>query len=316
MCRFLKLGTAIVGVGNTEVGSSREAVLIELSDDSNSDHGEGNGKSNGNDVEDMEVDEAPTLSKSDNDVAPTAEESSSEDDEDYTVEFSSDMSDEFQKQFLAKSRQKKGKDDKKSVAKNLKQLGSLWLDVFVAFNNKLWPCCFMMSNKIKKTNINEIGFEAVFNCDCLKSKKNEWLTSLPDSRREQRVLARTKIEKFLEIISDDDACEKKLQALSKLKSCEEKNTRPLLKFKCHMIVTYSENGAAKATMKFEDIQGKKKIRKMNTVVEVFKLLFKEFEKNQIEEWSPNQKIVNKVEQQNDGVKKERKWTEIEIITVE
>lgn len=252
------------------------------------------------------------------DAAPGVEaneESSSEDDEDYSVEFSTDMSAEFQKQFLDKSKQKSGKDDKKSVAKNLKQLGSLWLDVFVAFNNKLWPCCFMMSNKIKKTNINEIGFEAVFHCDCLNSKRNDWLENLPDTRKEQRELAKSKIEKFLEIISDEDACEKKLQGLSKLKSCEEKNKRTLLKFKCHMIVTYSDNGAAKATLKFEEIKGRKKIRKMDTVVDVFKLLFKEFEKNQIEEWSPKQKIVSR-EVQNDGVKKERKWTEIEIITVE
>lgn len=224
-------------------------------------------------------------------------------DEPITIE--SKISDEFREKFLEKVKQQDKtsiKDDKKAVKKNLLKLQTHWLDVYVDFHNKLWPLCFLMSNRSLKVNRNEVGFEAKFSCECMNSKHNDWL-----GRTCKKEKLDEKVDEFLKLITGVADASKRLDSISDSKV-------NILKFKCHIVVSFSDSGNTFARMKLEHIRGTDVHRKMKIVQRVFKRLFLEFERDQINNWSP---VVKKEKESNRQKNTSNtSWTEIEIVTLD
>lgn len=278
-------GPGLIGDGCTRNGSSAGAVLIDLDDSAgdeedepvgNGSHSTNNGGTNG-DTENMDTDDSAVPNGSSFSLESMEVEEMDED-----VLIATKMSASFRTSFLSKVADGK-KDDKSKIKENLSNLQSLWLEVYTTFHNRLWPVCFAMKNKISKTSSEDIGFETKFTCECLQSKYNQWFV-------ESRTIKEEVDRNVRGLLLNSLLANKRITELETSITSPDKT---ILKFRCHVVVTFSDSGDAIAKMTLKKVSGILPNKKIKVVKKAFKEYFEEFEAAHIDEWTPSKKKVKK-----------------------
>ncbi|ODM91156.1 hypothetical protein Ocin01_15527 [Orchesella cincta] len=276
--------TLLIGYGVEREGSSNDPICVEISDENSGD---------GVEMRSNITEESFKTEEEQNG-------NGSMEQEELTFELNTKMSSHFSKIFLSKLKPEKRADNKENVKENVRFMGKTWMDMYLDFNNLIWPVCFTIKNTNvvceKSCNDKCQTKEISFHGECLssESKDNEWLAKSKSICKNEDVLKQfvlDKVNEYYEVLINETECNSKLDVLSQ---CSPRDKR-LLNFSCSITISCDSKGAT-ADISFTNIEGKSIESKMTLVTSIFKKLFKKYEKMRIEKWSlaESQSLTNGV----------------------